>query len=149
MHKNSTASKQFMNRSGSYSTHGSRTGRNLLGWEEPEEMTDEQKRESAASAKRNIDAQISALSAEIKEGGGTRLEHKLKLDKRDALRSAATELGFVLRELAINRRPRHVDLGECIIEIIKSRITKPEWEIILKQANELLNSKNAEYKIKG
>jgi len=43
---NNATKGQFLDRSSSFSTRGSRTGANLLGWEEPESLTDQQRVEA-------------------------------------------------------------------------------------------------------
>ena len=55
MSKAVTKNNSWQQRAADYSTHGSRTGRNNLGWEEPEDMTREQERACLVARKKKIE----------------------------------------------------------------------------------------------
>ena len=142
MIKGQAAGEQFLTRTGSFSTHGSRTGVDLLGLGagEEEELTPQQQREAIRQARIPIEIEL----ANIKVALIPSLPYKVAL----ALRNRRRELGLQLTDLnaqaaalnATHALRRKGDLGAFIIDTVRKRMTKPEWRALIIEAQARLDS---------
>jgi len=113
--------KEFMARESSYSTRGSRNGKNLLGWEEDEDMSQEQTRQSLIAAKQKMVEEIILLPKSHPRRKALGKEyHEIELE--------------ILRLRPTKKSP---PLGEYVVDIIKTRMTKHQWVLLLKEAEEM------------
>lgn len=111
-------------RAGSYSTHGSRRGVNLLEWGEREELTLEQERDVLIKRNAFLLSAKSALpqnSPAAKELGNEMLKNNVRL-------------GEINKTLG---RMRSRDVGHFIIQEFRRRTTKTEWRLIVAEAHRL------------
>lgn len=133
MSKAAVNGANFFSRTSSYSTHSSRTGRNLLGWELPENMTQRQKWDAIHTAHKSVLAEIIELSKLPKT-----LSHKqlVEISKR---RAELVEMEKILVQLkaVYPTDARRVDFGTCICQVVKIDVTKAKWDSYIAQAKEL------------
>jgi hypothetical protein len=122
MYKATQNSNEFFQKTGNYSTHSARTGKNLLGWGDntQEILTLDQERE------------IILLAIKAKEE-----------KKKDTLRGSfeyqtltieLIELANKMSEIRKALNIKNNDVGHFIIEIFKERVTILEWERIVDEA---------------
>lgn len=135
MYKSTAASQQFSERSGSFSTHSSRTGRNLLGGGEEEILSPIQKRDVLIANHKKSTEEIVKINEELQKSIPLSLRQKLKALKR-VKGIEYQKLCFDLKEAneACGRVPKSMDIGHFLIEVMKERLTRPEWELVKKEA---------------
>lgn len=121
MSLNNTTKSRFISRASEYSTRGSRTGVNLLGWEEPENLSDTETRECLAARQRFIDEQLRLL----KKGDP---ERSALIDEKLGLEERLSVLNKVIG------RYSNMDMSDHMLKIFKERVSKFEWERVVKEA---------------
>lgn len=139
MKKIQSNNESFMARTASFSTHASRTGINLLGWGDAELLDHEQQRQAILAAKKPLDQELEALNMEFKGA----LPYKVfqeKVARRQEVRAKVTELLALLA--ALPKKAKGPDMGECIIGILRERMTKPQWAAVIKEAHERFREAN-------
>lgn len=144
MIKSTARNTHFMARRGSYSTHASRSGVNLLGWDKlvEEKLTLEQEYEALCAAKTRL-SQIAAEARKTqKEGGST-----LNLDEYEDLKAKLQEIDekIVAARGRLKLLPNKIDIGDYLIDAMKARVTKAEWRIIVKEAEQLMAAELRKY----
>lgn len=128
MHKG----QSFVSRSASYSTHASRTGRNLPGWGEAEAMNVVQQRDAALARLRQVQEQL----VEMKERKASGRVHNLPAFTAQS-KSLKAEHGRLCEFLATIKQGKKKEmrhLAHYVVDVIQERLTKPEWEVLLKEA---------------
>lgn len=128
MHKG----QAFISRSASFSTHGSRSGLNLLGWGEREAMSDIQKRDAALARLNQVRVELVAMKEQKAAGrvfNDSAFAQKLRL-----LKGEHGRLCQFLADIKRDGKQEMRHLAHYIVDVIKERVTKPEWELILKEA---------------
>lgn len=141
MNKGQSQNESFLQRSASFATHGSRSGANLLGWGESEVLTDTQRREALILAKINICSQLSEVNKQLK----TTLPYKVVQEKALLRRELKEKLDGIEAGLSECKKVLPVvlpDMGECIIKLLKERMTRPQWECVIKEALERYKAAN-------
>jgi len=124
MSKAITKSETWRHRSASYATHGSRKGINLLGWDVaslPEELTDQQRIDAIQQHKKWLECEL----VRAKASGASKERIK---DLGIAINHANMEVNKI--------RPGFDgrDLNHWIIDVLKPRFTKSEWDRIVREA---------------
>ncbi|QTD95626.1 hypothetical protein [Burkholderia anthina] len=124
MSKELINSETWRDRTGSFSTHGSRRGTNLLGWDHlvREVLSLEQQRESLLKALRAAEEQrknSEPESAEYEQIGAriNSICHQLQAIKK---------MGAVAH--------KYQNLGDHLIAMFKERVTRVEWMAIVEEA---------------
>ena len=118
MYKSTARSEQFYNREGSFSTRPSVRGVNLLGWELPEELTEEQKIECLRS-------RLIYLRSFLEDG----------LLTKEQRRIVGQEINQRNSELSILKpRKQMRGLPNIIVDVVKERLSKQEWKAIITEA---------------
>lgn len=116
--------EQFQSRSGSESTKGSRKGFSLLGGgENPvDHLTDEEKRASLVAVWK-------ALQPELADA-------KLKKDPARVKRISVeiAQVGLLIHAIRPKRRSA-LGLSELFIDICREQMTKPQFNLIMDEAN--------------
>lgn len=129
MHKGQSAAEQFYTRSGSFSTRPSRTGSNLLGWEEAESLSGEQ-RISAMNARV---VQIQKRLSEIKTIILTESAPDNLLEERKRL---SNEQSALCDEIS---REKGGSLGpispSALLRAIHARLSPRSFQKIVDEAN--------------
>lgn len=135
MKKGQAASEQFFTRTGSFATHASPTGRNLLINGDPEEMTDQQKLEALKLVVNQLNIALRDAKVAMKTARPGWAAKKL-LQKYDADKARYIAVNAQLAELRARIKPddEKLPLGEYIIEVMRERLSKREWEIIRDEA---------------
>ncbi|MBN3848642.1 hypothetical protein G3N58_17695 [Paraburkholderia sp. Ac-20342] len=131
MSKAITLNSAWQSRSASFSTHASRKGVNLLGWdcEIDESMTDEQKREALGAHRKYLETVL----ARFRVSGN-----------RDGIRLIGQKIAQTNAQINAIRPCRHDrDLSHYIVDILKSRVTKSEWQRIGAEARLLKDREEA------
>ena len=116
-----TTKQQFMKREGSYSTRSSRTGANLLGWEEEEYLSPEQERDCLVAKVKQFHELFAAMS---------------KSDpRRKPLADSFNRLNFRINEL----RPKMKTPGieRYVMEVLRQEFSRYEFDRIIKKAKSL------------
>lgn len=143
MYKNAAKSEQFLNRVGSYSTHASRTGKSLIEVLEQEQLSYAQQRDALLAARLQVEKSMSKISEKLRRNA-----HLMTSEKIRALSLKRNEL----RERLIDITQQQIDiksyldqfswmgskrsLGNFIADVVKERVTKPEWDNLVKAAKE-------------
>lgn len=133
MNKGQSQNTSFVTRTGSFATHASRTGRNLLGWEEDEIMSPTEQLDALKKVVSELQSQLTELNAELKATvpfGQHKAKHKL----REELKARFTEVSIEIAQVRKLVPDRQEDLGHFIIELMRERLTKPEWDILIREA---------------
>jgi hypothetical protein len=132
MYKTASRKQQFLTRTGSSSTVGMRDLQDILHQGIQEELSQDQQRAAVAAALNGVIAQL----VDIKE----RMRPKLSFDEarrlkmeREALVARQGELQAKLATMKQERRKENV--GHFIIEVMRERLTKPEWEMVVAEAH--------------
>lgn len=143
MYKSTAAAQQFMERSGNFSTHATRGGRNMLGGGEKETMTPIQKRDALIVRHKKLTEELIQINFQRKSAATERQRQLLKALKKEKgieyqalcaqLKSANEECG----------RYNKVDLGHFLIEVMRERLTRPEWEMVSKEARRRFESQES------
>lgn len=125
MSKAITLNSNWQSRSASFSTHASRKGVNLLGWDciLEESMDDEQKRAALGAHRQFLERQLEASKA---------------VGDLRAIRRLGQEIAHTnqrINEIRPCRRAR--DLSNYIVDILKPRMTKSEWQRVVDEAYRL------------
>ncbi len=142
MIKSQANGENFMSRSASFSTHGSRTGANLLGWGEKEVLTPQQQREALLLRRERLTSEIQAVKEMQKQKLHPKVLAQFAAERADLAKEIA-EVDLQLSELRPKKSDRvRPDLGECIIEVVKARMTKPQWAMVMKEAREMYEREN-------
>lgn len=130
--------KEFINRSGSHSTRGSRTGVNLLGWDKVEEevLTVLERRKALVLAKDRF-SKIAADARATKRAGSPAMTD----DDYEALRKKISDIEAELVD--INKKvklvPKHLDWRDYIIDAVRGRETSAYFRIIMEDARKLMS----------
>lgn len=137
MHKHTAKSEQFFERSGNEATKPGRTGLDLLGLGAgvEEYMTPLQRREALLVKRSSLEAQFKRLNAELKPTLDYDLAQAFKLRRKELslqMQEVLNALSAVNAELGRNKNLP--EIGREIIAVCRERFTKPEWEIIMKEA---------------
>lgn len=136
MNKTQGNNESFFNRRGSFSTHGSSKGVNLLGWGEGEVLNDRQKRDVLIKAKSKIDTELFELKKTRKTWSSA------DIARASNLRLRAGEVLLELSKFKSLRRNRGDDLGDYIIKVCFSKMTRPEWACVMAEAQRLFAEGN-------
>jgi len=124
MSKAITNSAAWRGRVASFSTHGSRSGVNLLGWDAfyKESLSVTQERECILKALKSEEAKRLQLAPDSTEYA--------KAGYRIA--SLTAELKALKEKIGIVKK--YQDLGDFLVKMFKERVTKAEWDIIVAEA---------------
>jgi len=120
MSKALTKNACWLSRSCGYSTHGSKRGVVLLGWEEKEWLSPEQERKALAAYIKRIEAVLS--SAELLPG------------QRVAACAAKRVAEERMHKIRPQLRKVFVGLSSFIIEVLKEQIPKAQYEAAVAEA---------------
>lgn len=143
MYKNTAKSEQFLNRVGSYSTHASRTGKSLVEVLEQEHLSFTQQRDALLAARLQVEKSLSKISEKLRRNAHLMTSEKIRLltSKRNELRERHIEINqqqidlkAVLDKFQWMGSKR--SLGNFIADVVKERVTKPEWDNLVKAAKE-------------
>jgi len=138
--KNSQNSEQFMTRSGSHSTKPSVKGYGLLGEGKinpVELLTPEESRASLLAARLAIEWRIRVFNETLRD---EKLSHSQKMAIGGQRRLLKEELkDIILQQQSIvntirSEVPRNTDLSRFIADVVKERMSVPQWKIILAEA---------------
>lgn len=118
MNTNKIKNYHWQNRSANYSTHGSRTGRNLLGWEEDEIMTPEQERDCLVARIKQIDNELTSLP------------------KKDLKRKDLGKLKFEIQAAITAIRPKMKCKGieAYVMDVLRDELMPYEWDLLMQKA---------------
>lgn len=156
MHKHTAKSEQFFDRSGNESTKPGRTGLDLLGLGAgvEEYMTPLQRREALLVKRASNEERLKRVNAELKP--------KLNYDLAQAFITRRSELVLEHQEIMkaltlvnaeLGRYKSAPNIGEEIIAVCRERCTKPQWQIIMKEAmqryDKLLKDQNDPHHTRG
>ena len=133
MFKSSANQSQLLGRSGNHSTRPSARGVSLLGWDLgiQEGMTPQQKLEAAKAAyKRQTEARI-RMKADLGKNGVSKEEYD---DFGRKLAEMTIEISRLRKEVGVQK---HVDLGQYIILLMRRKMTKTEWTLLVQEAADL------------
>lgn len=135
MYKSTARGEQFLTRTGSESTKGSRKGFGLLGGGEDEVLTPEQQRNALVAVLASLRPRLTFLNDELKAKRSWKVYQSLK-EQRDELVRQQMEIQGRLAEVNQLCKGRYArqDLGHFIIDVVRERMTKPEWEIVMREA---------------
>jgi dUTPase len=115
---NNSAKARFMHRLSEFSTRGSKTGANLLGWEEAERLSPYEKRDCLVAASKD-------------------LQKKLRdLPKSDRCRKDLSKKLTIINKEISTIKPRYKKPGiqYYFMNLVKSEVTKEEFDRLLKAA---------------
>jgi hypothetical protein len=136
-----TQGQTFVTRSGSFSTHASRKGVNLLGWEEPEAISLTEERECTKARVAQLESQLKQMKAQ--EYAVRTFDEQIEFENtREAIKKRLTTLTHRLRFINadLKKEAAKQDLSSCILKIMKARMTKPQWEQLVREATQLYES---------
>lgn len=136
MSKNQAQGEAFVARAGSFSTHGSRTGVNLLGWGENETLTPAQQHDALRLSLKQWGDALVAMKAKLADSTISRQEYLVLKDRQREVKARVTALIIELRRIKplISTGPKYTELSEYLIAMFKESVTKPRWEAIVKEA---------------
>ena len=143
MYKNAAKSEQFLSRVGSYSTHASRTGKSLVEVLEQEQLSYTQQRDALLAARLQVEKSMSKISEKLRRNAHLMTPEKIKSLslKRNELRERLTDITqqqidikSYLDQFSWMGSKR--SLGNFIADVVKERVTKPEWDNLVKAAKE-------------
>lgn len=138
--KSTQSSEQFMNRTGNHSTKPSVKGFGLLGEGsiDPNSLlSPEQSRASLLAARLAMEAHIRAFNMTLRNDS---LSHAQKMQLGAERRTLKEKLKEIIKEQEIFVSairadiPRNTDLSRFIADVVKERMTVPQWRIILAEA---------------
>lgn len=119
MEKAKANAEHYMQRAGSFSTRGARTGLNLLGWGENETLTRQQQIDAMNARVRQIEDRLAALKAELNSHGGPpelgseqdalRNEHRELSAEINAVRGG--RYGEIPPQILIREMEQHLEPG--------------------------------------
>lgn len=141
MNKVQSDNEAFFTRSGSFATHGARTGVNLLGWGAPEILTDRQRREALIAARMPIEMEIIGIKESAKRVNSKiapNVKSARHIELQEKMRLIDKELFGINSKL--NRRAKGDDLGHYIIKAAQAKMTKPQWACVMAEARELFEA---------
>lgn len=133
MFKSSANQSQLLGRSGNHSTRPSARGENLLNWELgiEESMTPQQKLDAAVAAyKRQTDIR-KKMKERVGRNGFSKEEYD---DFGRKLAEMALEISKLRKEAGVQK---HADLGQYIILLMRRKMTKTEWTLLVQDAADL------------
>ncbi|OXS89595.1 hypothetical protein PAP18089_01611 [Pandoraea apista] len=107
-------------RTGSYSTHGSRTGANLLGWDTgtTEQMTPEQERDALVAVVKRVHEKLRDRTIS-KQERRTLGQQQFELNKRiNAIRPAMKCKG----------------IEPFLLDVFREKLSRAEWDAAMKEA---------------
>ncbi len=133
MYKNSAIKQQFLTRTGNFSTFGMRDGQALIEVAAREQLSREEKREALSLALRGVQEQLIALNQTLKARLPYKEAKRLELE-REALKERYQSITGELSELKKLARGKE-NVGHFIIEVMRERLTKPEWELVVAEAH--------------
>lgn len=125
---NNTTKARFMDRASEYATRGSRRGVNLLGWEEPEQMTAEQERQALVRKLQSLRAVVITLPKNSQDRKMVGAEIS---DLQDAIRALRPKL------------KGGKSVQQHLIDIVRERSTVPEWNRLMAEAVKRARAENA------
>lgn len=146
MYGKTAKSGQFYERVASMSTRARATGVNLLGWEEPEEMTPEQKRQALILASKALAKDASETKIAIGRCKSAN-ERAILNALRDEQKIKARQINAELLKLPSQKFKKVDGLHDYIIEVCKKRFSKITWNQIIEEARE--NMRNEENRIEA
>lgn len=126
MYKATQDADHLQRRAGSFSTVASPRGVNLLGWEEPENLSPEERRKCLGRRVGQIQLFL--------EAHGKTLEGKAKWK----LISEMHKLIAKMRKIEVKKHPK--DLPHHFVEVARSRLTKAEFDIWMNEARKCANA---------
>lgn len=144
MYKATSRAEQFMTRTGSYSTHGTRGGSDLLGIGEDEKLDPIQRREALVSAKKSLIAQIQTVNEQLKPKLTFRMASELtqlRADLVGQLQSLDKEISAANEECG--RAKKFEDMGHFIINVCREGMTRPQWAVVMKEARRRFDAQKA------
>ncbi|WP_146129393.1 hypothetical protein [Burkholderia gladioli] len=128
MSKALTRNSTWQRRSGSFATHGARTGVNLLGWDcvVDESMDGTQKRDALSAHRRYLEGEL----AKAKDVGD-----------REAIAILGQKINETcLKASAIRRCRKDRGLSNYILDILKPRYSRAEWDRIVREARSIMDA---------
>lgn len=139
--KATQSSEQFMNRTGNHSTKPSAKGFSLLGGgENPVSLlTPDEQRASLFAARMAIEGRIGKLTSALKGNKITHDERQQIAAKRRRLKDELIEVTEKQQILVASIRgsgPKKMELSHFIADIVKERMTVPQWNAILTEAKQ-------------
>ena len=150
-HKTAARAEQFMSRSGAFSTHGARTGADLLniGANHEEVLALDQKRAALKVAVERMSEGVQEVTNRISATQG--VERDVLIAYRKELRVKLYAMHEEQRALNIerNRAAGKQSLGDFLIQICKERMTKPEWNAVLVEARRRFDAQERDASNKG
>jgi hypothetical protein len=142
MYKGASQKQQFLERSGSFSTHGGATSGGLLGDGVKEEMTPTQKREALLKRRDQLDDMLRGINERKVGLHPVRQQNQLAALNKERI-PIASEMAAICAQLReVNAALGKVssslkqDIGEFIIIVCRERHTKPQWQAIMREAQE-------------
>lgn len=118
MYKSTANGENFIGRSGSFSTHASRSGKNLLGWEMPENLPLEQQRDCLV-------ARVKQLQIIVKG--------KLSQGDKYQIGQEMFRLNCRINELRPAKRNPGVEM--FVIDILREEMGKKQFDILMGRAD--------------
>lgn len=129
MYKTTAEKQQFYKREGSFSTRPSVRGINLLNWETPEILT--------------IPEQVECLRIKIRHIQDRLTNEPLTKEQRKVLGAEHAALSRQIH--ALQPRKDRPGLGGLILDVVKKKVTKREWDRFVSEAILLWDAKNADH----
>jgi len=138
--KGTQSSEQFMTRTGNHSTKPSAKGFGLLGEGSINPnalLSPEQSRGSLLAARLAMEERIRAFNVTLRD---ETLSHSQKMQLGSERRALKEKLKEIIKEQEVivgsirTDIPRNTDLSRFIADVVKERMTVPQWKIILAEA---------------
>lgn len=117
MYKSTSQGENFISRAGEFSTHASRSGKNLLGWELPENLEPEQQRD--------------CLVARVKQ---LHLLVKCRLSEADRYQVGQELCRLNSMINALRPAKRNPGVETYVIEILREDLPKKQFDILMGRA---------------
>jgi hypothetical protein len=118
----------WQTRTANYSTHGSRTGRNNLGWGEEEHLNLEQRRDCLVKKKKKI------------------VEKLVKYHKKHPERKRLGKIQHEIEQQINFLRPKLKSgkgIYQFVFDILREKLTKPEFDALFTEANKRMKEATA------
>lgn len=146
--KSTQNSEQFMLRTGNHSTKPSAKGFGLLGGgEDPAALlTPSERRASLLAARLGIERRLRVLTDKLKDVKIPHAERQKIAGDRRALKDEFSLIEKQQQEVAAELRggpPKTLHLSAYIADIVKERMTVPQWNAILAEAKKRLAESEA------
>jgi len=117
MSKAVTTNTHWQKRASQFSTHGSRTGVNLLGWEEDESMTPEQERDALRAKLHYIDKKLLTMQKGTERKKLGRVKHDLQ-ERMNHLRP----------------KTRCNGIEQYVMDVLRDELTKFQFDLLMSKA---------------